>query len=80
MTFNNHIKTICKKAGQALCALLKISNYIDQFCYCPLVWMFSSGQSNNLIEKITRKRFKNNKCHSSIRIKNTINQRNCKCL
>ena len=30
MTFNNHIKTICKKAGQALCALLKISNYIDQ--------------------------------------------------
>ena len=65
MGFNTHIKNICRKAGQKLSALLRISPYLDQgkkvllyksmiksqFNYCPLVWMFCSRQSNNLINK-----------------------------
>ena len=51
---NNHIKSICRKAGQKLRALLIISSNLNmkqkkllykskvksQFNYCPLVWMF----------------------------------------
>ena len=66
MNFHTHIKNICRKAGQKLNALLRISPYLDQskkvllykpmiksqFNYCPLVWMFCSRQSNNLINKV----------------------------
>ena len=66
LTFNKHIKNLGKKAGQKLCALLRISPYLDenrkkllycsmiksQFNYCPLVWMFCSRKSNNLINKV----------------------------
>ena len=66
MNFHTHIKNICRKAGQKLSALLRISLYLDQrgkvllsksmikpqFNYCPLVWMFCSRQSNNLINKV----------------------------
>ena len=64
MNFYTRIKNICRKAGQKLSALLRISPYLDQrkknllyksmiksqFNYCPLVWMFCSRQSNNLIK------------------------------
>ena len=30
LTFNNHIKNLCKKAGQKLSALLRISPYLDE--------------------------------------------------
>ena len=64
--FHIHIKNICRKAGQKLSALFRISPYLDQgkkillyksmiksqFNYCPLVWMFCSRQSNNLINKV----------------------------
>ena len=66
LNFNNHIKSICREAGQTLSALLRISSNIimrqkkliyksmikSQFNYCPLVWIFCSRQSNNLINKI----------------------------
>ena len=66
MNFHTHIKNICRKAGQKLSALLRISPYLDQgtkvllcksmiksqFNCCPLVWMFCSRQSNNLINKV----------------------------
>ena len=66
LNFNNRIKSICRKAGQKSSALLKISSNLSvkqkkllyksmiksQFYYCPLVWMFCSRQSNNLINKI----------------------------
>ena len=56
LNFNNHIKSICRKSGQKLCALLRISLNFNmrqkillhksviksQFSYCPLVWMFSN--------------------------------------
>ena len=57
MNFHTHIKSICRKAGQKLSALLRISTYVyqrkkvllyksmikSQFNYCPLVWMFFQG-------------------------------------
>ena len=66
LTFNKHIKNLCKKAGQKLSALLRISPYLDenkkkllycsmiksQFNYCSLVWMFCSRKSYNLINKV----------------------------
>ena len=66
MDFNTHIKNIYRKAGQKLSALSRISAYLDQgkkvllyksmiksqFNYCPLVWMFCSRQSNNLINRV----------------------------
>ena len=66
MNFHTHIKNICRKARHKLSALLRISLYLDQrkkvllnksmiksqFNYCPLVWMFCSRQSNNLINKV----------------------------
>ena len=66
LTFNKHIKNLCKKAGQKLCTFLRISPYLyenkkkllycsmikSQFNYCPLVWMFCSRKSYNLINKV----------------------------
>ena len=60
VTFDSHIKNICRKAGQKLCVLSSVSNYLEktpkkttfQFSYCLLIWMFSSRKSNNLINKI----------------------------
>ena len=66
LNFNNHIKSVCRKAGRKLSALLRISSNLNmkqekllykstikyQFSYCVLVWMFCSRQSNNLINKI----------------------------
>ena len=66
LTLDSHIKNICRKAGQKLGALLKITNHLNssqkelifsrmiksQFSYCPLTWMFSSRKANNLINRI----------------------------
>ena len=66
LTFDNHIKTICKMAGQKLNALARISPCIDsnfrqillnafirsQFSYSQLSWMFCSRTSNNRINRI----------------------------
>ena len=66
LTFDSRIKNICRKAGQKLGALLRITNYLNssqeklnfsgmikcQFSYCPLIWMFSSKKANCLINRI----------------------------
>ena len=66
LNFRSHIKKLCRKVGQKLCALIRVSSYIDtnkkallyksmiksQFTYCPLVWMFYQRQSNKLINKV----------------------------
>ena len=66
LTFNCHVKTLCSKDAKKLSALQRIANIIDeekrnllfnviiksQFSSCPLVWMFCSRQSNNLINII----------------------------
>ena len=66
LSFDNHVKKICRQASQKTCALSRISNYLDskqkeilfkgvirtQFSYCPLIWMFSSRKLNSLINKV----------------------------
>ena len=56
LSFDKHIKSLCRKAGQKLNALARISNYLthdqkrlllnsiikSQFGYCPLIWMLLS--------------------------------------
>ena len=57
---------MCKKSGQKLNAISRISTFLNkdqkrirfnammksQSSYCPLIWMFYSRQSNNLISKV----------------------------
>ena len=66
LTFDSHIKSMCRKAGQKLSAPSKISPHLEtdkkellfksmvkpQLNHCPLVWMFCSRNANNLINKI----------------------------
>ena len=66
LNFETHISTLCKKAGNKLSALARVSGYMDtnklkilmrafvisQFHYCPLVWMFHSRHLNNKINRI----------------------------
>ena len=62
LSFDKHVKKICRKASQKACALTRISNYLDskqkeilirsQFSYCRITWIFSSRTSNNLINKV----------------------------
>ena len=66
LTFENHIRNICKKASQKLNALARFAPYMNiqkrrtimksfvtsQFSYCPLIWMFHSRRLNNKINSI----------------------------
>ena len=66
MGFNTHIKNICRKADQKPSVPFRISHFLDQgnkvllyksmtksqFNYCPLVWIYCSRQSNNLINRV----------------------------
>ena len=66
LRFDKHIKLLCRKAGQKLNALTRISNYLTydpkrllrnsiikcQFSHCPLIWMFFSHSLNNLTNQI----------------------------
>ena len=66
LSFDSHIRKMCKKSGQKLNALSRITTFLNkdqksiifnamiksQFSYCPIIWMFSSRRSNNLINKV----------------------------
>ena len=66
LTFKGHIKISCRKAAQKMGALSRLLNHLSdsqkrlifnsliksQFNYCPLMWMFCSRTSNNMINKI----------------------------
>ena len=66
LTFKGHIKILCRKAAQKMGALSRLLNHLSdsqkrlifnsliksQFNYCPLMWMFCSRTSNNMINKI----------------------------
>ena len=66
LSFDKYIKSFCRKAGQKLNALARISNYLthdqkrlflnsiikSQFSYCPLICMFCSCSLDNLINRI----------------------------
>ena len=65
LSFDKHLKS-CRKAGQKLNALARISNYLthdqkrlllnsiikSQFSHCPPIWMFCSRSLNDLINRI----------------------------
>ena len=69
LTFHQHIKKMCRKAGQKVSALLRLFPYLDtnkrktiyttmvksQLNYCPLVWKFCPRTSSNLINKVQEK-------------------------
>ena len=66
--FDNHIKQICRKAGNKLSALARMTTALSpfqkitlcksfikelsQFNHGPLLWMFCSRSSNKMINKI----------------------------
>ena len=66
LNFETHISKLCKKAGNKVFALARISGYMDsnklrilmrafvisQFQYCPLVWIFHSRHLNSKINRI----------------------------
>ena len=66
LTFHQHIKKVCRKAGQKLSTLLRLSAHlhtnkkktiyttmvISQLNYCLLVSMFFPRRSSNLINKV----------------------------
>ena len=66
LTFNNHVKAICKKASQKLTAIIRMANILSeykrklliktffesQFNYCPLIWMFCDRTANQKINKL----------------------------
>ena len=66
LTFENHIRNICKKASQKLNALARMAPYMNiqkrrtimksfvtsQCSYCPLIWMFYSRRLNNKINSL----------------------------
>ena len=65
LKFNTHVN-VCKKAGQKLHALTRVSTFMSmnqkkllmnafissQFSYCPLIWMCHSRTLNTKINKI----------------------------
>ena len=66
LIFKSHMKNLCKKVSQKIGALSRLSSHLNysqkrlvlhsivksQFSYCPLVWMFCSRTSNNMIKKV----------------------------
>ena len=64
--FKSHFKILCKKVTQKIVALLRLLNHLNdsrkrlvfnsiiksQFNSCPLIWMFCSKASNNVINRI----------------------------
>ena len=69
LNFDEHVRSLCKKAGRKLSALFRLSSYIDveqkrtvmesfsesQFGHCPLVWMFYSRGVNNKINHMHKR-------------------------
>ena len=65
LKFDNHLKTICKKASQKLTAISRMSDYLlqitrtvlirsffeSQFDYCPLILIFCGRRLNHRINK-----------------------------
>ena len=66
LSFKEHVKTLCRKAGQKLHALARVSCYMDteklqllmrafvlsHFSYCPLVWMLYDRTINHRINHV----------------------------
>ena len=69
LNFEYHLETLCKKAGQKLHALIRVSSFMSlqqqkiimnafitsQFGYCPLIWMCHSRKMHRQIDKIHKR-------------------------
>ena len=69
LDFTSHISKICKGATNKINALLRIAKHLtmpqkkllvnvffySHFNYCPYVWMFSTKDANNKIEKLHKR-------------------------
>lgn len=72
LKFEYHISELCRKAGGQLNSLFRFRKYLtplskklsitsfisSNFCYCPLVWHFSSAKSQDKIERIQKRSLK----------------------
>ena len=72
LTFNEHVSKLCKKAGQKLHTIARISSYLNrnklrlitnaffssQFGYFPFVWMFHNRRHNNKINRLHERMLK----------------------
>ena len=72
LMFDDHVKSLCKKASQKLNALSRVAYQLDfnqrkplmsafitsQFFYAPIVWMFHSRKQNHHINCIHEKALK----------------------
>ena len=72
LNFDNHVSTLCKKAGSQLNAIGRLRKYIgfpgkkalieafvfSNFNYCPLVWHFTSMTFANKREIIQKRAFR----------------------
>ena len=72
LNFKSHVSELCKKASQKIAVSSRWSSYLrnfekklifnsiikSQFSYCPLVWMFCSRTSNNMITKLHERSLK----------------------
>ena len=68
LNFNSHTKEICGKVNQDTSALSRLRDYFSEkkarlllntivmsnFQYCPLIWLFCSKATNNLINRTTK--------------------------
>ena len=68
LSFDEHIASLCRKAGKNLSVLARLSNFCflctnkkrvlmkafieSQFSYCPLIWMFHSRGASNKINHL----------------------------
>ena len=66
LSFDEHIASLCRKAGKKLSVLARLSNFMctnkkrvlmkafteSQCGYCPLIWMFHSRGVNNKINHL----------------------------
>ena len=66
LSFDEHIASLCRKAGKKLSVLARLSNFMctnkkrvlmkafieSQFSYCPLIWIFHSRGVNNKIHHL----------------------------
>ena len=69
LKFDNHVSTLCRKAGSQLNAIGRLRKYIgfpekmalieafvfSNFDYCPLVWHFTSMTSSSKIGSIQKR-------------------------
>ena len=69
LTFDAHIKELCRKINQKLCAFSRIRPFLNEekakmlltsvvlsnFSYCPLIWLFCSKTANKEINRTNKR-------------------------